>query len=139
MLYYDINSEMDNFFDLKNSTLLTDQIIFDLFCRFIITLFNVETVEKDKTYVYNSQLENEKNHQFIRDNWNLMFLFQCHTEYNHKAKRLVFQILNAMISHLNERYHFKQPIRLDQIRQCKRPEHDKTKTTTITHHDLKLN
>lgn len=130
---------MENFFDLKTSASLVDQIKFDIFCKIVMRLFIVDVVEKDKSYIYNSKLENEQNHQFIRDNWDAMFMFYCHTEYNRKTKRLVLQILNAMINHLNETYHFKQPIQLIHVRQIKHAEYGSNHTTTVTHRELKFN
>jgi hypothetical protein len=129
---------MDNLFSLETSPLLVDRIKFLTFTQFVNHLFN-EKVEKDHIYIYNSKLENEANHKFILDNWELTHMFDCHTEYNRKTKRLTLQILNCITKHLNETYHFKQPVQFDHIRETIRPEYDRNKTVTLTHYDLKLN
>lgn len=127
-----------NFFDLEKSNKVADQQKFDIFTKFLRQFFNVTTIEKDKVYRYSTKLETTETHQYILDNWEIMRMFNCCTQYNKKIKRLVFGVLGRMIEHLNEFYQFKQPITFEKVCFKKRTEEDRNKVITCTFYELKL-
>jgi hypothetical protein len=129
--YYD-------FYCLQKSTVLTDQVKFNVFINILTKLYNVPLIEKDKVYRYSTKLETDESHQFLLSNWDLMYLFDNHTEYNRKTKRLVYQMIDVISTHFNEYYHFEKPIIFEYVRINQRSRENNNKVVSYTYYDLKL-
>lgn len=129
---------MDNFFDLQNSQFKADQLKFQIFTEILSHLFGVDQIEKDKVYRYSTKLETEENHKYLRDNWDLMDLFDCRTEYHKKIKSLSLQMIKAISNYLNQKYQFTHPITIKHVRFNQRSD-DGQRVITHTSNDVRLN
>lgn len=129
---------MNNFFDLKQSPIWGDRIKFNIYTQILAQLFEVEQIEQDATYRYSTKMETEQNHKLLLDNWDIICLFGYQNEYFKKTKRLVYGILDHTITHLNEKYHFTNPIKFEKAVIIKRSEENSKKVLTLTYYDIKF-
>lgn len=127
---------MDNFFDLKNSTVMRDMLLFKTFVDLLTRLYGVETIEKDKIYRYSTKMETESNHKLILDNWDVICLYGARKEYLKKAQRLVYSTLTHIVSSINSLYDFNNKVKFDYVRVIKRSSDDKKRVLTLTFYDL---
>lgn len=128
----------DNFFELKESPVMKDRLLFTTFIDLLTHVFNIPLIEKDSVYRYSMKMETESNHKFILDNWDVICLFGHRAEYLKKAKRLVHSTISHIVTNLNELYKFNHPVTFVYgLKKMRLPE-DKTRFTTITYHDLIL-
>jgi hypothetical protein len=129
---------MNSFFDLQTSQTWSDNIKFNLFTELLTRLFNVQQIEKDHVYQYSTKMETEENHAFILANWDIVCLFGFQNEYFKKNKRLVYSVIDHIITCLNEKYKFVNPIKFEHERVVKQAEYGSKKTITLTYYNLKF-
>lgn len=129
---------MNNFFDLQQSLIWSDRTKFYIFTELLTQLFGVKQIEKDQVYRYSTKMETNENHKLILENWDNICLFGYQNESFKKNKRLVYGIINHIITYLNEKYHFTYLIKFDRVIIIKRSETNSKKVLTLTYYDIKF-
>ena len=121
---------MDSFHHLSQSLVFEDSIRHDILIRLLDQLFG-----QHNQIIINSECENEKNQQFIKDQFKTLqtyFFIPKRVVYTQKSVR---QTVKHMIDFLNNQYQFKKPIQFNPKRETIR-EGERTCAVNYTILDL---
>lgn len=124
---------MNSFFDLKNCPQFQIKSSYDLLIMLLNNLFGEDSYQK--MIKIDLEIETEKNHQLILDQWDAIRLLYKSPNSIKKTQKLVRQTLKHIIIYLNETYKFSQPIRFISKRDAYRKD---DKVITPTYVELSL-
>jgi hypothetical protein len=106
--------QMNNVYDLQKSSQFQIRASYDLLITLLDELFGKDS-DKD-TIRIDLASETEKNHQFVRNQWEAIHSLYKTPNNIKKTQKLVRQTLKQVVTCLNETYQFVQPIKLEQKR-----------------------
>jgi hypothetical protein len=128
---------MNSFFDLQKSKIMADQVRFTIMNGLVIKIFGVNQIEQGKIYQYNTKLETQENHQWILENWDVLFFDEKPDKRCKTNHRLVYWTIDRMINAFNDKYHPTTNVTFDRIIHSQRNKDEGTRGT-VTHYELKL-
>ena len=98
---------MDSFYDLQKSDQFEDQLIYEFLIKLLDWLFG-----KHDQIIIDIECESEKNQQLIRDQFSLIEWYFKVPKRVKSTQKNVRQTLKHIIDYLNNRYEFKNPIKM---------------------------
>jgi hypothetical protein len=103
---------MNSFFDLEKFPQFQIKASYDLFINLLDQIFGKDSYLK--MIRIDKEVETEKNHQIILENWESIKLYYKTQIHIKKTKKLVRQTLKYIVKYLNETHHFEHPIKWNQ-------------------------
>ena len=104
-------SKLTSFHELLNSDNPEDRMSHDFLVVLLTELFG-----KDDHIRIDLTVENEKNHQVIKKNWKQIREYYGVADSVKYTQKRVRQTMIQIVSHINKKYEFSQPLKLERKR-----------------------